>query len=191
MGFATNYDDIGSSGLLPEGKYEVIIKSAAPSTTQNDIPVLDIRMVIRNDIEQKYKNKFIFHKIWKKKEPSPMDSQVDGYSYKMLMSLAKAAKLPSGKDYNTVEDLCKDFVNKCVNVEIEHKEDSTGTMRERVKFCNETSYPDCKHVFTAPAAAVTNNTYQPPKQDAFAQPSAVNLNIDDFEEIIGNDDLPF
>ena len=195
MGFSTNYENIGSGNeLLPVGNYEVIVKSAAPNVTKNGAPYLDIRMVIRNDIaEQHYQNKYIFHSIYKKRNPSPLDMQVDGYSFKQLMGLAKAAKLPAGKDYATVEDLCRDFVNKCVNVEIEHQEDNTGKLRERVKFCNETKYPDCKHVFKEPAKPVTSNTYQAPKQDAFAQPATASSvgKLDDFEEIISSDDLPF
>lgn len=193
MNFSTNYDDLGSS-LLPEGKYECIVKDAFPSETKKGTPYLDIRLVIRNDVEQKYQNKYIFHSIWKKKEPSEQDKQVDGYSFKQLMSLANAAGLPSGKNYASVEDLCKDFIGKCVNVETEHDEHD-GKTNVRVKYCNRTEYPECKHVFKEASAAADSNTYQKPKQDAFAQPATVrtqsNIDLDDFEEIIGDGDLPF
>lgn len=193
MNFSTNYDDLGSS-LLPEGKYECIVKDAFPSETKKGTPYLDIRLVIRNDVEQKYQNKYIFHSIWKKKEPSEQDKQVDGYSFKQLMSLANAAGLPSGKSYASVEELCKDFVGKCVNAETEHDE-YDGKTNVRVKYCNKTEYPECKHVFKEAPAAADSNTYQKPKQDAFAQPATVrtpsDINLDDFEEIIGDGDLPF
>lgn len=193
MNFSTNYDDLGSS-LLPEGKYECIVKDAFPSETRHGTPYLDIRLVIRNDVEQKYQNKYIFHSIWKKKEPSEQDKQVDGYSFKQLMSLANAAGLPSGKSYASVEELCKDFVGKCVNAETEHDE-YDGKTNVRVKYCNKTEYPECKHVFKEASAAADSNTYQKPKQDAFAQPAAVrtpsDIDLDDFEEIIGDGDLPF
>ncbi|MEZ3453340.1 MAG: DUF669 domain-containing protein [Oscillospiraceae bacterium] len=193
MNFSTNYDDLGSS-LLPEGKYECIVKDAFPSETKKGTPYLDIRLVIRNDVEQKYQNKYIFHSIWKKKEPSEQDKQVDCYSFKQLMSLANAAGLPSGKSYASVEELCKDFVGKCVNAETEHDE-YDGKTNVRVKYCNKTEYPECKHVFKEAPAAADSNTYQKPKQDAFAQPATVrtpsDINLDDFEEIIGDGDLPF
>ena len=193
MNFSTNYDDLGSS-LLPEGKYECIVKDAFPSETRKGTPYLDIRLVIRNDVEQKYQNKYIFHSIWKKKEPSEQDKQVDGYSFKQLMSLANASGLPSGKSYASVEELCKDFVGKCVNAETEHDE-YDGKTNVRVKYCNKTEYPECKHVFKEAPAAADSNTYQKPKQDAFAQPATVrtpsDINLDDFEEIIGDGDLPF
>lgn len=193
MNFSTNYDDLGSS-LLPEGKYECIVKDAFPSETKKGTPYLDIRLVIRNDVEQKYQNKYIFHSIWKKKEPSEQDKQVDCYSFKQLMSLANAAGLPSGKSYASVEELCKDFVGKCVNAETEHDE-YDGKTNVRVKYCNKTEYPECKHVFKEAPAAADSNTYQKPKQDAFAQPATVrtpsDIDLDDFEEIIGDGDLPF
>lgn len=193
MNFSTNYDDLGSS-LLPEGKYECIVKDAFPSETKKGTPYLDIRLVIRNDVEQKYQNKYIFHSIWKIKEPSEQDKQVDCYSFKQLMSLANAAGLPSGKSYASVEELCKDFVGKCVNAETEHDE-YDGKTNVRVKYCNKTEYPECKHVFKEAPAAADSNTYQKPKQDAFAQPATVrtpsDINLDDFEEIIGDGDLPF
>lgn len=194
MNFSTNYDNIGGSGLLPAGRYECIVKDAVPAVTKNGAPYLDIRFVIRNDVDQKYQNKYIFHSIWKKKEPTEQDKQVDGYSFAQLMSLANAAKLPSGKNYASVEDLCKDFVGKCANIEIEHHE-YNGKTSERVKYCNQTAYPECKHIFKAPAAQTDNNTYQKPKQDAFAQPVTAQQpkvdNLDDFEEVIGDNDLPF
>lgn len=191
MGFSTNYENIGGE-LLPAGKYECIVKDAVPASTKNGTPYLDIRFVIRNDVDQKYQNKYIFHSIWKKKEPSAQDKQVDNYSFTQLMNLANAVKLPSGKDYASVEELCKDFVGKCCNVEIEHNE-YNGQTRERVKFCNQTSFPECKHVFkTAGSSQQANNTYKQPNRDAFAQPATAQQPVDlsDFEEI-GADEIPF
>lgn len=193
MNFTTNYENIGSgSELLPVGKYECIVRDAVPAATKNGTPYLDIRFVIRNDVQQKYQNKYIFHSIWKKKEPSEQDKQTDNYSFKQLMNLANAVKLPSGKNYASVEELCRDFVGKCCNVEIEHKE-SNGQTRERVKFCNQTSFPECKHVFkTAGSSQQANDTYKQPNRDAFAQPATAQQPVDlsDFEEI-NTDDIPF
>lgn len=183
--FSTNYEEIGNgSELLPEGRYEVVIKTAQLNATKNDTPYIDVRMVIRNDVEQKYQNKYIFHSIWKKREPSPQDLNVDGYSFKQLMSLAKAAKLPSGKNYGSIEELCADFVGKCVIAEIEHKTDKSGKMRERVKFCYESAFPNCKHVFKEATPQKSN--------DVFAQPATAQAaNLSNFEEVVTDNDVPF
>ena len=191
MGFSKNYENIGG-GLLPAGKYECIVKDAVPAVTKSGTPYLDIRFVIRNDVSQKYQNKYIFHSIWKRKEPTDQDKQTDNYNFSQLMSLANAVKLPSGKNYASVEELCRDFVGKCCNVEIEHKE-SNGQTRERVKFCSQTSFPECKHIFkTAGSSQQANDTYKQPNRDAFAQPATAQQPVDlsDFEEI-NTDDIPF
>lgn len=194
MNFTTNYENIGSgSELLPVGKYECIVRDAVPAATKNGTPYLDIRFVIRNDVQQKYQNKYIFHSIWKKKEPSEQDKQTDNYSFKQLMNLANAVKLPSGKNYASVAELCKDFAGKCCNVEIEHKKGNDGKMRERVTFCNQTAYPECKHVFkTAGTQQVNSNTHNQQNRDAFSQPASAQQPVDlsDFEEI-NTDDIPF
>lgn len=193
MNFTTNYENIGSGNeLLPVGKYECIVRDAVPAATKNGTPYLDIRFVIRNDVSQKYQNKYIFHSIWKKKEPSEQDKQTDDYSFKQLMNLANAVKLPSGKNYAPVAELCKDFAGKCCNVEIEHS-DNGGQTRERVKFCNQTAYPECKHVFkTAGTQQVNSNTHSQQNRDAFTQPATAQQPVDlsDFEEI-NTDDIPF
>ena len=183
--FSTNYDNVGNgSELLPEGRYEVVIKTAQLNATKNDTPYIDVRMVIRNDVEQKYQNKYIFHSLWKKREPSPQDLSVDGYSFKQLMSLAKAAKLPSGKNYGSIEELCADFVGKCVIAEIEHKPDKNEQLRERVKFCYESAFPNCKHVFKEANPQKSN--------DVFAQPATAQaVNLSDFEEVVSDSDVPF
>lgn len=192
MSFSTNYENIGG-GLLPVGKYECIVKDAIPTVTKNGTPYLDIRFVIRNDVEQKYQNKYIFHSIWKKKNPTEQDKQTDNYNFSQLMNLANAVKLPSGKDYASVDELCKDFIGKCCNVEIGHDE-YNGQTRERVKFCYQTSFPECRHVFkTAGSSQQVNNTSpNQPKQDAFTQPATAQppIDLNDFEEI-GTDDIPF
>ncbi len=195
MNFTTNYENIGSgSELLPAGKYECIVRDAVPAVTKNGTPYLDIRFVVRNDVSQKYQNKYIFHSIWKKKEPSEQDKQTDNYSFKQLMNLANAVKLPSGKNYASVAELCKDIAGKCCNVEIEHGEYG-GQTRERVKFCNQTAYPECRHVFkTAGTQQVNSNTHNQQNRDAFSQPASAQQispdDLQDFEEI-GLDDLPF
>lgn len=191
MSFSTNYDGLNDFDLLPPGKYETVIKSAAESETKNGTPFIDVRLVVRNDVEQAYKNRCIFHKIWKKKEPSPQDAQVGGYSFKQLMNLANSAKIPAGKNYGSVAELCADITGKCVKAELEHDTYNDRT-NERVKFLEPTAHPECRHVFREKAQpAADTQTYKPPKNDAFAQPLPQGLGLDDFEEIISDSELPF
>ena len=147
MNFTTNYDDV-ESGILPEGLYECVIKSASMNVTKKGTEYFDVRLVIRNDVQQKYQNKYIFHSIWKKKEPSEADMQVDGFSFKQIMSLAKAVKVPAGKNYADLNEMGKDLIGRPVLAEIYH-DTSSGQPNVRVKYVNESKYPDCKHVYKA------------------------------------------
>ena len=194
MNFSTNYDDVGTgSELLPEGLYECVVKSASLNATQNGTPYFDVRFVIRNDVSQKYQNKYIFHSIWKRKTPSEADMQLDGYSFKQIMALAKAAKIPAGKNYASLDEMGKDIEGKPVLVEVYH-DTYNGSTNVRVKYVNETKCPDCKHVFKE--APANNQTYAQKPQQSFASaavPAAPTINNDlsDFEEIVSDDDIPF
>lgn len=191
MNFSTKYDDLNDFELLPEGVYETIVKSAQEAVTQNGAQYIDIRLVIRNDVEQQYKDRYIFHKIWKKKEPTAQDNQVDGYSFKQLMNLASSVKIPSGKNYGSVAELCADFTGKCVKAEIEHNTYNNRT-NERVKYLSATDHPDCRHKFKEKTSDSSSQAYRQPRNDAFVQPTIpLPAGLEDFEEIIPEGDLPF
>lgn len=199
MNFTTNYDNVGTgSDLIPEGEYECVVKTAALNRTSQGKPYFDVRLVIRNDVSQKFANRYIFHSIWKKKDPSEADMQLDGFSFKQIMSLAKAAKLPAGKAYASLDEMGKDLIGKPVRVEIYHDTNpNNGQTKERVKYVNETKYPDCKHVFKESAPAANNQTYAQRPQQEFASaavptaPTAQTADLSDFEEVISDSDLPF
>lgn len=197
MNFTTNYDNVGTgSDLIPEGEYECVVKTAALNRTSQGKPYFDVRLVIRNDVSQKFANRYIFHSIWKKKEPSDADMQVEGFSFAQIMALAKAAQLPAGKSYAGIDEMGKDLIGKPVRVTIEHSNYNDKT-NERVKYVNETKYPDCKHVFKESAPAANNQTYAQRPQQQFASavvptaPTAQTADLSDFEEVISDSDLPF
>ncbi len=183
MNFSTNYESLSSGNeLLPEDKYECIVKNATLATTKKGIPYLNIVFVIRNDVEQKYQNRYIFFPIWQKKEPTAEDKSVDGFSFKQLMGLAKATGLPSGKNYDSIESLLKDFIGKVCLVEIEHQTYNNDTS-ERVKFCNPTKFPENKHVLKETTTAQA-------KKDAFATPASASY-IETSDEDLSEDGCPF
>lgn len=175
MSFTTNYEN---KNLLPEGEYECIIAGAFLNATNSKRPTeyFSVRFVVRNDVAQKYQNKNIFHAIWRRKPENRTkdDEAVDGFSYKQLMSLSRAAGLPNGKSYDSLNDLGADLKGKCVLVTIEHTE-YNGETRESVKWTNETKYPNCQHIFKN-AVTQTNTRTAPEGLDDI---------IDD------DDDLPF
>lgn len=189
MGFSTDYKDMNDDyDLVPEGEYEVIIRNIEERTTKNGATGLNLSLVIRNDAEQKYKDRYLFHTLWKRKEPTPADMQVQGYSFKQIMRLAKSAKLPNGKAYETVQALCEDLVKRPIRVTVEHEE-YNGQTREHIKYINESRFPECSHVFKEKAASGSTPAPSPAAQSASAM-DVLSGGLDDFEEILSGD-VPF
>lgn len=193
MGFSTNYDDVNDYGLIPEGEYEVVIRNIEERTTKNGATGLNLSLIIRNDVEQKYKDRYLFCTYWKRKEPTEADMQVQGYSFAQIMRLAKSAKLPSGKAYENVQALCEDLMKRPLKVTVKHEmNDYDGKLRENIKYVNESNFPDCKHVFKEKKASATSETVAQKPQEQFAAASSVGLgDLSDFEEILSDGDVPF
>ena len=192
MGFSTNYDDVNDYGLIPEGEYEVVIRNIEERTTKNGATGLNLSLIIRNDVEQKYKDRYLFCTYWKRKQPTEADMQVQGYSFAQIMRLAKSAKLPSGKAYENIQALCEDLMKRPLKVTVKHEmNDYDGKLRENIKYVNESNFPDCKHVFKEKKASVTSDTIAQKPQEQFAGQIANIGNLDDFEEILSDGDVPF
>ncbi|MDE6501275.1 MAG: DUF669 domain-containing protein [Ruminococcus sp.] len=186
MGFSTNYDDVQDFDIIPKGEYEVIITKIEERTTQNGASGLNLTLVVRNDVEQNCKNRLIFHTLWKRKEPTQADLQVQGYSFKQVMQLAKAVRLPAGKSYETVYKLCDELVGKVMRVTIGHCE-YNGKIYEDVKYMAESKFPECKHTFKS---AVTADTVAKKTPETFANSGNYGT-VDDYEEILSDGDVPF
>lgn len=191
MGFSTNYEGMSDNyGPIPEGEYEVVIRNIEERTTKNGATGINLSLVIRNDVEQKYKDRYLFHTLWKRKEPTEADMQVQGYSFKQIMILAKAAKLPSGKAYENVQQLCEDLLKRPLRVTVEHEtNDYNGKTRENIRYINESKFPECRHVYKEKKSAAASETIAPKPQDQFAAQTANTA--DEFEEILSDGDIPF
>jgi len=182
MKYSVNYDEAAEgSELIPVGEYECIIKYAGEGATKGGTMYMGVTLVIRNDVDQPCKNKYIWHHIWQKKEPSPADLACSGYSSKQINAVSKAAKLPNGKSYDSLTDWADELKNKCVRVTVEHEE-YQGKTNARVKWVNESKFPDCKHVWKT--------------KDGEAEPTSESTpaaKSDDFTEVpsMSDDDLPF
>lgn len=186
MGFRTNYDDVQDYSLIPVGEYEVIIQKIEERTTQKGATGLNMTLVIRNDVEQKCQNRTIFHTLWKRREPTQADLQVQGYGFSQVMQLAKSAGLTDGKEYESVYELCGDLVKRVIRVKVVHEE-YNGKTSERVHYFNASKFPECTHKFKETVSA---DTVAPKKQEQFAGAS-VNVGGQEFEEILSDSDVPF
>lgn len=194
MGFKNDFSQANNgNGIKPEGDYECIITAIEEKTTKNGKTGLNLSMVIRNDIVgQKYGNAMLFYTLWKRKEPTEADVQVNGYGFAQVMALGKAAGLPDGKDYASLADYCNDLLNKCVIAHLEH-EDYNGKTQERVKWLNPTKKPDCKHTFKK-TETKANSFASATQPQTFASTSQVMQqlgDLSDFEDVLSDDGVPF
>ncbi len=186
MGFKSNWNEAAQgSSIKSEGDYECLIAKVEERVTKNGKENLNISMVIRNDVEQGYKNGYIFNTLWKRKEPTEADLQVKGYGYGQIMALGKAAGLPDGKEYESLEQFCGELVNKPIRATIKHEE-YKGKMQERVSWLNPTKFPTIKHTFKQSQSS-TAQTYAQPQQ-SYASAQQTNQG---FTDMPLDDDLPF
>ena len=166
MGFRNDFSQAQqNSNLKPEGDYEVIIVKIEERATPNGKLGLNLSMVIRNDVEQSYKNGYIFHTLWKRREPTPADMQVNGYGFGQIMALGKAVSLPDGKDYADLGEFLGDVAKRPLRVHLTH-ETYQNVKRERVSYMEPTHFPEVRHVMkAAPTAA---GAYAEPRHTQFA-----------------------
>ena len=195
MGFKSNFAEADTGyGIKPEGDYEMLIVKAEEKTNKNGKTCLNLSLVIRNDVDQKFQNGYVFHRLWKRREPTAADMAVNGYGFGQIMALGKAARLPDGKDYAGLADFLNDLMMKPVLIHIKHEE-YNGEMRETVSSISETKHPDVRHVMKMKKPDVTrvsqSDSYAQ-KPTAYAnQASAALAPASGFVEMPLDDDLPF
>jgi hypothetical protein len=93
--------------LLPEGSYEAFVEDY---TMDNDEKG-SLTLVVRDDVEQDYAKR----KMWVNLNASPT------IAWK-LSTIARAAGIPAGTDYNTFEDYMKALTGKSMKVIVAHRE---------------------------------------------------------------------
>lgn len=144
MGFKLNFDEAfeQKDTKIEDGTYEVVIEKAREEATPTGAEFLDFWLRIRSDVKQAAQNQIIFHKVWKGK-------QTGVYHTGMINTLAKSAALENGKEYNSLQDLLNDFLNKPLKATVKN-EKSTYNGKEydnlNVKFTEVTEYPNVQRV---------------------------------------------
>ncbi|PFY70835.1 DUF669 domain-containing protein [Bacillus toyonensis] len=114
MGFSLDFNDVYGNGSIADGEYEVVISQCNENATPGGAEYIQFDLIIRNDVEQTYKNCHIFHKIWKAKATGK-------YNMKSLNTIGKAFKLEKDKTYASFEELLQDFVLKTVRVIVKNE----------------------------------------------------------------------
>lgn len=142
-GFSLDFENTFEGGGIQDGTYEVIITLASEDANKNGTEFVDLRLIVRNDIDQKHQNQIIFEKLWKAKATGK-------YNMTMFNTIGKAAQLQKGKTYNSLDDLLSDFVNRPVRVTVKNEESEyNGKTYENlvVKRWEQTKFPSVQHQF--------------------------------------------
>lgn len=139
--FTIDHSDVFEGGLIEEGTYEVVVFKAfedAKSGTQ----FINLHLIIRNDLDQKHKNQYLFGSIWRSKETNE-------YHKGMINTVAKALKIENGKKFNSLDELVSDFVGKTARVVVKHEE-YNGNVNARVKSWEQSRFTTCNHTYKEP-----------------------------------------
>ena len=190
MAFKTDSKAVSDYELIPEGEYEVIIAKIDEKSSYNGTNTkLNFCLAVRNDVEQKYQNRILFLEIWKKRNPNDMDIQVSNYNFAHLMNVVKHCRIPDGTEFETVSDLCKELVNKCIKVSVHHEvyNGKTSAKIDQLYGLSDTKFPECKHQFKG---VQTSDTFVQKPAESFVSQKNPNP-LDDFEEVISPEDIPF
>ena len=182
--FKVDYSKVQESsyGALPEGNYECVIESTQEKATKNGKEALNIRLIVRNDLDNalpetngKYKNRYLFDDHWKR--------DIDGrYIYHMgnLMYVLKAAGIPEGTAINSMDDLHEILRGKPVKIFTKvEKSDYSGEDENTIApwGYSQSDYPNIQHQFKG-------------KDDTKATDSNPFEGVDTGADIL-EEDLPF
>ncbi|NBI05785.1 DUF669 domain-containing protein [Senegalia massiliensis] len=137
--FEVDHDDVFEGGLIDEGVYEVVVGQAYEDAAKTGTQFINLHLIVRNDIEQKFQNKYIFASIWQSK-------QTGEYHKGMLNSVAKALQVPNGKKFNSLEELLNEFKGRTARVTVKHEEYNDNT-NARVKNWDQSKFNGCNHEF--------------------------------------------
>mgnify|MGYP002713545779 FL=1 len=179
--FTTDYSNLESNDFspLPEGEYEVVIKSATERATNNGKEETQLQLVVRNDLKKtsehqaKFANRVIFVDEWKR--------TIDGqYKYKMdnFMHYLNGVGVPEGTAIESIEQLLEMFRGKPVRVFVKQEENEYKGEKQivnRVAPWNfkRTKFPQVNHEWKS-------DDDKPSSNNTFAGGEDIN-----------DDDLPF
>ena len=113
--FSVNYEAAEQFSSVENGTYEVVVATAEQSASKSGTDFLDIRLKIRDDFQQKFRNNLIFDKVW-------INKQTLQYPEWALQRYAKAVKIPEGVEINTIEQFLDIIKGKTLQVTVKNEQ---------------------------------------------------------------------
>lgn len=113
--FSVNYEAAEQFSSIEDGTYEVVVAQAEQAASQSGTDFLDIRLKIRDDFQQKFRNNLIFDKVW-------INKKTLQYPEWALQRYAKAIKIPEGVEINTIEQFLGLITGKTLKVTVKNEQ---------------------------------------------------------------------
>jgi hypothetical protein len=160
-GFSLDFNDVfEGTSRIADGDYEIVVNRVKEDATPGGAEFVEFDLIIRNDVDQAYKNMHVFHKVWKAKDTGK-------YNMKTFNTMGKACQLQNGKSYKSLQELITDFEFKTalINVKNEESEYRGKTYTNtNVKYWNKSKLTGpLQHQFKGDGANIMNEA--PPIKD--------------------------
>lgn len=117
--FSVNYEAAEQFSSVENGTYEVVVATAEQSASKSGTDFLDIRLKIRDDFQQKFRNNLIFDKVW-------INKQTLQYPEWALQRYAKAVKIPEGVEINTIEQFLNIIKGKTLKITVKNEQSESN-----------------------------------------------------------------
>jgi len=154
-GFSLDFNDVfEGQGRIADGDYEIVVNRASEDATPGGAEYIEFDLIIRNDVDQAFKNMHIFHKVWKAKETGK-------YNMKTFNTMGKACQLQNGKSYKSLNELLDDFYRKTAKVTVKNEDSEYNGKtytNTNVKAWSQSKFNGLNHQFNSNANANGDKT---------------------------------
>lgn len=113
--FSVNYEAADQFSSIEDGTYEVFVSYAEQSASQGGTDFLDIRLKVRDDFTQKFRNNLIFDKVW-------INKQTLQYPEWALQRYAKAVGIPENVEVQSIEHFLELIKGKTLKVTVKNEQ---------------------------------------------------------------------
>ena len=174
---AYKYDASDASGLVKEGDYEAIIERMEVKTIPSGKNKLSVAFRIRDDVDQAYKNKWMFKDIWTEKDNPEV------FNRKQINQLLGTQKIADGTEFASINEIIKFLENAplIIHIGIEFNE-------WRGEDVNTVSY--FKKTKVVPQVVGGDDEEEDIPQSPAPAPAPKQEPVQE-GVVIGDDDLPF
>lgn len=151
--FSVNYEAAEQFSSIEDGTYEVVVAQAEQAASQSRTDFLDIRLKIRDDFQQKFRNNLIFDKVW-------INKQTLQYPEWALQRYSKAVKIPEGVEVNTIEQFLGLIIGKTLKVTVKNEQSEyNGKTYDNlnIKKMEQSELPPYSGAITEPAKKQDDN----------------------------------